>query len=117
MVRLKRAYDLKATDDGLRVLVDRLWPRGLSKEKAAVDLWLKDAAPSAELRKWFDHRIDRWGEFQKRYIAELQSSQALQSLYDLSGTGPMTLLFGARDRDHNEAVVLASILERRRPGF
>jgi uncharacterized protein YeaO (DUF488 family) len=113
VVRIKRVYEPKADDDGLRVLVDRLWPRGLTKAKAALDLWLKDAAPSTELRKWFGHQPERWPEFQRRYRRELEASQAVSRLRSLVGTGTVTLLYGARDRIHNEAVVLASFLQNK----
>ncbi len=109
-VRTKRIYDPPAPDDGLRVLVDRLWPRGVSKAEARLDLWQKDVAPSTELRKWFDHRPDRWAEFERRYRLELQDAPAMRDLVALAEKGPMTLLYGARDREHNEAVVLAACI-------
>ena len=108
-IRLKRVYDPPAPEDGKRVLVDRLWPRGLAKDKAAVDLWLKEAAPSAELRRWFGHRPERWDEFRRRYEAELDRNRAaLQPLRE--GEGTMTLLYAARDPEHNNAVALARYL-------
>ena len=110
---VKRVYEPKTESDGLRVLVDRLWPRGLAKARAAVDLWLKDAAPSTELRKWFAHRPDRWDEFQRRYLLELRASSAIEQLRAISRDGPVTLLYGARDGDHNEAVALALFLAHR----
>ena len=95
------------TDDGVRILVDRLWPRGLTKEKAALDLWLKDIAPSTELRKWFAHDPEKWKEFQRRYTAELKSNpDALELLSAEIRNGPVTLLYAAKDQDHNEAVVI-----------
>lgn len=106
-VAIKRVYEPASGDDGRRILVDRLWPRGLSKDKAAVDLWLKEVAPSADLRKWFGHDPGKWSEFQRRYRAELASNEAaVQSLKEAIGKGPATLLYGARDERHNQAVVL-----------
>jgi uncharacterized protein YeaO (DUF488 family) len=110
-IRTKRIYEPKAADDGVRILVDRLWPRGLTKAEAALDLWMKDAAPSTELRKWFDHRPDRWQEFRARYAIELQSSAAIEPLRKLRKAGPITLLYAARDQEHNEAIVLAAFLK------
>ena len=103
-------YDPKAAGDGTRILVDRLWPRGLTKAEVALDLWLKDVAPSTELRRWFAHRPDRWGDFSRRYILELQSSPAVGRLRSLARTGSVTLLYAAKDRDRNEAAVLAAFL-------
>lgn len=106
-VAIKRVYEPAAADDGRRILVDRLWPRGLTKEKAAVDLWLKEVAPSAELRKWFGHDPKKWGEFQRRYRAELDSNEeAVQTLKQAIGKGPATLVYGAHDEQHNQAVAL-----------
>ena len=110
-VRLKRAYEPPDHVDGTRVLVDRLWPRGVSKEKAAVNLWLKDLAPSTELRKWFGHDPDRWPEFRKRYAAEVrQHPEAFSQLRELTRQGPVTLVYSAHDEIHNDAVVLRSLL-------
>lgn len=109
-LRTKRIYERKAPEDGLRVLVDRLWPRGMTKAEAALDLWLKDAAPSTELRKWFGHRLDRWDEFRRQYLQELQASAPAQELRALAQMQPVTLLYAARDREHNEAAVLAAFL-------
>ncbi len=110
-VRIKRVYEPGNEQDGKRVLVDRLWPRGLTKEKAAVDLWLKNIAPSSELRKWFGHDPARWKEFQKRYRDELKNNPGSVSILKLEAeSGPVTLLFGAKDEQHNEAVVLQSVL-------
>jgi uncharacterized protein YeaO (DUF488 family) len=110
-IKLKRAYDPPSPDDGARILVDRLWPRGLTKEKARIDLWLKEIAPSPELRKWFAHDPKKWPEFQVRYKDELKSnSGALAQLKAEAARGPVTLIFAARDLDHNEAVVLQKIL-------
>src|SRR5882757_4605819 len=106
MILLKRVYEAKAKKDGERVLVDRLWPRGLTKEKAAVDLWLKDVAPSTELRKWFGHEEEKWKEFQSRYKKELKGAEGkagVKLLKEKSAKGTVTLLFGAKDVEHNEA--------------
>jgi uncharacterized protein YeaO (DUF488 family) len=110
-IRLKRVYGPPAPEDGVRILVDRLWPRGLSKEKAAVDHWMKEIAPSAELRKWFGHDPGRWAEFRRRYMEELRQHTALlEQIRELASERKVTLLFGAHDRDHNDAVVLAEVL-------
>jgi uncharacterized protein YeaO (DUF488 family) len=111
-LELKRAYERDAPGDGTRVLVDRLWPRGMSKERLAVDLWLKDLAPSEALRRWFDHRPERWPAFADRYRAELADRTELLYLLDeLRRRGPVTLLYGARDAARNNAVVLRAVLE------
>ena len=112
---VKRVYDQLAPDDGYRVLVDRLWPRGLSREAAHLDLWLRDVAPTTKLRTWYDHKVERWPEFQVRYAEELKEHGALLDLIlDIERHRQrVTLLFGARDRDHNEAQVLAAALHRR----
>ena len=108
---VKRVYEPVAESDGQRVLVDRLWPRGLSKEKAHLDLWLKDIAPSDELRHWFGHDPERWAEFQKRYRAELGGkADALAELRALMAKGKVTLLFAAHDEEHNNAVALTAYL-------
>lgn len=113
MIKMKRVYESPSRQDGLRVLVDRLWPRGLTKERAAVDWWAKDVAPSAELRKWFGHDPAKWKQFQIRYRKELQKNKdVLQLLNKESQRHTVTLLYGARDEEHNEACVLKSILER-----
>jgi uncharacterized protein YeaO (DUF488 family) len=110
-VLLKRVYLPADPDDGLRVLVDRLWPRGLSKARAALDGWDKDIAPSDALRQWFGHAPARWEEFRKRYRAELESRpEAVESLRALARQKPVTLLFGARDEARNQAVVLREVL-------
>lgn len=114
-IKLKRAYDPPAAADGYRVLVDRLWPRGVKKTDAEVDDWLREIAPSNELRKWFGHDAERWPEFKKRYAAELKRNAAV--LRDLARKGrkeTVTLLFGAKDEEHNNAVVLRDYLKRRR---
>ena len=114
MIKLKRVYESPSQHDGLRVLVDRLWPRGLTKERAAVDLWLKELAPSTELRKWFDHDPAKWKQFQARYQRELhEQKDALVKLKEKSEEQTVTLLYGARDEKHNEAVVLKRVIERR----
>lgn len=106
-IRIKRVYVQPDKDDGRRILVDRLWPRGLTKEKASVDLWLKDIAPSTELRKWFGHDPGRWEEFKKRYLAELKgNSEQIRLLKQELGRGAVTLVYGAKDEEHNEAVVI-----------
>lgn len=117
-VKLKRAYEPAAADDGTRVLIDRLWPRGVSKDDAALDLWLKDLAPSTELRKWFGHDPARWAEFQQRYADEVhQHPEAFRQLRDLAQKGPVTLVYSAHDEEHNDAVVLRSLLlGRGKPG-
>lgn len=110
-VALKRAYEKPARGDGTRVLVDRLWPRGVAKDKAAIDHWLKDVAPSTALRKWFGHDPARWAEFRRRYRAELaKRPEALAELRRLAKGGTLTLVYGARDSEHNEAVVLQELL-------
>ncbi|HQY95031.1 MAG: DUF488 domain-containing protein [Caldilinea sp.] len=111
-IRLKRAYTAATDADGTRVLVDRLWPRGVSKEKARLDLWLKAIAPSTELRKWFNHDPAKWEEFCQRYTQELEDNpEAVKRLLELADTGRITLIYGARDEAHNEAVMLKEYLE------
>ena len=108
---LKRVYETPSAEDGTRILVDRLWPRGLTKAKARVDLWLKAIAPSTELRQWFGHDPDRWAEFQSRYRAELEANpDAVAELISALRRGPATLVYGARDETRNDAVVLADWL-------
>lgn len=113
-VRVKRIYEPAARSDGFRVLVDRLWPRGVSKERAAVDLWMKDVAPSTELRRWFGHDPKRWRQFKARYHAELlEHRPELALLRSRARKGTVTLLFAARDVEHNEAIVLKdAVLEK-----
>ncbi len=106
---LKRAYEPPAKSDGSRILVDRLWPRGLSKERAALDGWMKDVAPSTSLRKWFGHKPERFKDFAKRYRAELKGNPALEELRALKGK--VTLIYGARDPKINHAIVLAKVLK------
>jgi uncharacterized protein YeaO (DUF488 family) len=106
-IRIKRVYEKPDKKDGIRILVDRLWPRGLTKEKAAVVLWLKEVAPSTELRKWFGHDPAKWKEFQKRYQHELKNNkEQVEVLKDQAKKGVVTLVYGARDEEHNEALVL-----------
>ncbi len=112
MVRIKRIYDPPAAGDGRRLLVDRLWPRGVAKEEAAIDEWLKEIAPSNTLRKWFGHDPARWEEFRQRYREELQGHrELLEQLRCNAAQGDITLLFAAKDLEHNNAVVLKEILE------
>jgi uncharacterized protein YeaO (DUF488 family) len=114
-IMLKRAYDRPVAKDGTRVLIDRLWPRGVKKIDAAIDRWLKDIAPSTELRKWFGHDPARWHEFRRRYAAEIHNhSDQLAELRGLARKGPITLVFSAHDQIHNDAVVLRAILLGRR---
>ncbi len=114
VIRLKRAYDAPEPDDGCRVLVDRLWPRGITKEDAHLDLWLKDIAPSNELRKWFNHDPARWGEFQRRYLAEIeQQPEAMEQLMAKIRHGRVTLVYGAKDEQHNNAAALKEFVESR----
>jgi uncharacterized protein YeaO (DUF488 family) len=106
-IRLKRVYEAPSPDDGLRVLVERLWPRGLSKERAAVDVWLKDIGPSPELRRWFGHDPAKWEEFRGRYWAELERNQdAVAELRRKIREGTVTLVYAARDEQHNGALAL-----------
>ena len=108
---IKRVYDEPEKSDGKRILVDRLWPRGLTKEHAHVDLWLKEIAPSNELRKWFAHDPEKWPEFQKRYKQELKSQpEQFALLQNEASKGTVTLLYGAKDDEHNQAVVLLHML-------
>ena len=111
-IEIKRVYEEPGPADGMRILVDRLWPQGLSKERARVDIWLKDIAPTTELRKWFSHDPDKWDEFQIRYRQELKSkADLLAVLKEKAAKGPVTLLYGAKDEVHNEAVVLQALLD------
>ena len=112
-LKIKRVYVKPKKGDGKRILVDRLWPRGLTKEKASIDLWLKDIAPTTELRKWFGHDPDKWKEFQKRYHQELKNNKEQVSiLYEQLKKGSVTLVYGAKDEEHNEALVLKEWLHR-----
>jgi uncharacterized protein YeaO (DUF488 family) len=112
-IQIKRAYAEPDKADGTRILVDRLWPRGLTKAKAAVDLWMKEIAPSTELRKWFAHDIEKWEEFKRRYLEELKkNSGQVLLLRQQVAKGPATLLYGAKDEERNEAVVLLQLLRK-----
>ena len=112
MIKLKRAYEKPSSDDGLRILVERLWPRGLTKERAAVDLWLKEVAPSPELRKWFGHDPARWEQFQKRYWKELREKKdAIKLLKQKAKESTVTLVYAARDEEHNGALALRKFLQ------
>jgi uncharacterized protein YeaO (DUF488 family) len=114
MIKIKRVYDPVSRGDGKRILVDRLWPRGLRKENAKIDEWLKEIAPSNQLRKWFGHDPAKWPEFRKRYAAELaKNSELLEELGIEAGKGIVTLLFAAKDAAHNNAVVLKELIEHR----
>jgi uncharacterized protein YeaO (DUF488 family) len=111
VIKIKRIYDEATPADGYRVLVDRVWPRGMKKESAAIDEWAKDIAPSTELRKWFNHDPERWAEFQKKYKAELKKNPALESFTaSLKGKKTVTLIYSAKDEEHNQAVVLQHYL-------
>jgi len=110
-IKLKRAYEQPDPGDGRRILVDRLWPRGVKKADAAIDFWLRDIAPSAELRRWFGHRPERWPEFRRRYLAELQERpELIEEIRKAARGGPVTLVYAARDEAHNDAVVLKELL-------
>lgn len=112
-IHLKRVYEEPSSQDGLRVLVDRLWPRGLKKDAAKVDQWLKDLAPSDALRKWFGHEPAKWAEFRKRYFAELGGkADELAELRKLARKGAVMLLYGAKDEEHNNAVALQEYLRK-----
>ncbi len=111
---IRRAYDAPTSNDGYRVLVDRVWPRGVSKEDIHIDEWAKDVSPSADLRKWFDHDAERWDEFQTRYRKDLKGNDALAALVDRAGSKRITLVYGAHDEEHNQAVALRTIIDERR---
>jgi uncharacterized protein YeaO (DUF488 family) len=114
LIGIKRTYEPPARGDGRRILVERLWPRGMKKDALAADEWLKDVAPSTELRKWFGHRIERWDEFRERYNAELDAKPgAWAPLLDAAQSGTVTLLFSAHDTLHNGAIVLRDYLTKR----
>ena len=115
-VRLKRVYDPAAPADGYRVLIDRLWPRGVSREQAELDEWDRELSPSAELRKWFGHEPSRFEEFRRRYVEELQEDRRrIAGLRRRAREGTLTLVYSARDTEHNDAVVLAEVLRRGLP--
>lgn len=114
MIRIKRAYEPRAHGDGRRVLVERLWPRGMTKEALAADAWMRDVAPTTELRQWFGHRLGRWAEFKRRYEQELgANTDGWMSLLDAGKRGAVTLLYSSRDVEHNGAVVLRDFLTKR----
>jgi uncharacterized protein YeaO (DUF488 family) len=114
-VRLKRVYEEPSVTDGMRVLVDRLWPRGLSKQRVSADLWLRDAAPSHELRRWYGHDARRWAQFSQKYRNELvRQPEVLDLLDDMRRRTPVTLIFGARDAAHSHAAVLREVLDENR---
>jgi uncharacterized protein YeaO (DUF488 family) len=116
MVRLKRAYEPVEREDGRRVLVERLWPRGLRKEQAHLDDWLKDVAPSDSLRRWFRHEPDRWSEFEHRYARELESDAAraaIDNLVQRAASETVTLIYSAHDEEHNNAILLKRMIEQR----
>jgi uncharacterized protein YeaO (DUF488 family) len=115
MINIKRVYEKPAKEDGWRVLVDRLWPRGMTKQAAHLDVWMKDVAPSDALRKWFGHEPEKWGEFQKKYRSELaKKKELIAELRKMAKEhGTLTLLFGAKDEEHNQGVVLAQVLKTR----
>jgi uncharacterized protein YeaO (DUF488 family) len=113
-IHLKRAYDEAAPEDGLRILVERLWPRGLTKDRARIDLWMKDISPSPELRKWYGHDPAKWTEFQKRYRAELDNSkETVEELREKCRSGTVTFVYAARDEERNSALILKKFLEDR----
>lgn len=112
-ILLKRAYERAEPDDGFRILVDRLWPRGVSKSAARIDLWLKEIAPGTSLRKWFDHDPAKWSEFRERYFLELDHNpQAVARLSEQVQRGVVTLVYGARDREHSHAAALKEYLDK-----
>jgi uncharacterized protein YeaO (DUF488 family) len=113
VIRTKRIYDAPSRNDGFRALVDRLWPRGIKKEKAGIDLWLKDAAPSDALRKWFNHEPQKWGDFKKKYFAELEHKQCILGPIIERLEGDVTLLYSAKGLKHNNAVALKEYLEKK----
>jgi uncharacterized protein YeaO (DUF488 family) len=111
-VRIKRVYEKPGEEDGMRVLVDRIWPRGLTKQKAKIDLWMKEIAPSTELRKWFHHDAEKWKEFKKRYRQELKSKkEELEALKKQVKNGIVTLVYSAKDEAHNQALVVKEVLQ------
>jgi len=113
MIKLKRAYEAASPDDGLRILVERLWPRGVSKQKAQIDLWLKNLAPSTELRKWYGHEPSRWSQFRKRYLAELEAMDDVVALLKyVTKEKVVTFVYAASDQERNSALVLKELLER-----
>jgi uncharacterized protein YeaO (DUF488 family) len=113
-ITIKRVYEEPSGEDGKRILIDRLWPRGLTKEKAKINLWLKDIAPSTELRQWFGHDPIKWQEFKKRYVAEVKkNNQIVSQLEEELKKGKVTIVYAAKDEEHNDAVVLKEYLEKK----
>ena len=110
-ISLKRVYESSEKSDGVRILVDRIWPRGVTKEKANVDLWIKEVTPSTELRKWFGHDPEKWTHFQKQYREELKDNQALSDIRAMSREQHVTLIYAAKDEQHTHAIVLKRVLE------
>ncbi|MFT4064053.1 DUF488 domain-containing protein [Paraburkholderia sp.] len=116
-VQIKRVYEPVSARDGARILVDRVWPRGITKAQAGLTLWMKDIAPSTRLRQWFNHDPDRWEQFQQAYARELDGNgEAVSQVLALCAAGPVTLLYGARDQEHNNALVLQQYLHKRGAG-
>lgn len=116
MIHVRRIYDAPQASDGERYLVERLWPRGMKKENAHIAAWLKGVAPSPELRKWYGHKVDLWPEFQRRYRAELQDDvhrPLVEELRRKARSGPITLVYAAKDEQHNSAILLKQVLERK----
>lgn len=114
MIKLKRVYEEEAPDDGVRYLIERLWPRGVKKESLQVEAWLKDAGPSTELRKWFSHDPAKWAEFRRRYFAELDhATKAWEPIREAARRGAVTLLYSSHDTEHNNAVALKEYVERK----
>ncbi len=111
-IMVKRVYEAASTADGERILVDRLWPRGLTKEKAKIDLWLKDIAPSTALRQWFGHEPEKWAEFKKRYRAELKGNPVMVEVKSRARKGDVTLVYAAKDPVHNHAIFLKMMLDK-----
>ncbi|MCL4363269.1 DUF488 family protein [Candidatus Marsarchaeota archaeon] len=113
MIKIKRVYEKPDIHDGLRILVDRLWPRGIRRSTSNIDLWIKDVAPSMELRKWYSHEEKRWPEFEKRYKEELKDNKGFDKILDIvQKTDPVTLLYSTSEKEHNNAVVLWKVLEK-----
>lgn len=112
-IKIKRVYESPEKTDGFRILIDRVWPRGMTKEKASVDLWLKEIGPSTALRKWFNHDPEKWNEFKKRYVKELKNNkEAIDQIKAHLKKGTVTLVYSAKDEEHNQAVVLKEFLNR-----
>jgi uncharacterized protein YeaO (DUF488 family) len=113
MIKIKRIYDEPSQDDGKRILIDRLWPRGLRKEDAKIDEWIKEIAPSNELRKWFNHDLNKWGVFKRRYFKEIQTKLEMEEIVNLARQGSVTLLFGSKEERFNNAVALKEYIDTR----